>query len=174
MSNLDGCRLDIDTINAVWDSFGYKTGRYDNASQPELDEEALMRILYNARHELNTNINIKYDSLIFTYSGHGRIGSILTSDYKYDDNNGNTINGEIEISFIKSYFSGHNVPKKFLSVPKLLIFDACRGIERIIGIKEKENQKGSPIYHHPSREFITLYANTLGNISNDIVPMVVI
>ena len=105
------------------------------------------------------------DSLIFMFSGHGTSECILSSDF-----NRNGL-GEISITDIQQWFGGKNVRSYFLSCPKLVILDMCRGNMNVQTIKHKEKHKGDKITYkrHPVQDYAIFFSNAKGYTSSNAV-----
>ena len=130
-------------------------------------------------HEKLRDNSKKYDSIIFTYSGHGKFkDKIYFSDEKC-----------LSLESIFSKFDGDDDNlQSFVGLPKIFIIDMCRGNGVSIGIRQQVFQQNNgntgkngnglkfrvadeidynPLYHHRDNSFIKVFSITKGNASPD-------
>ena len=120
------------------------------------------------------NNSKNYDSIIFTYSGHG-----TDKDEIYFSNE-KTLSLKL---LFKKFDGGDDNLQSFVGLPKIFIIDMCRGdnvnipIRQILknnsnnstgGLKYRGgNEKENVLFHHRDNSFIKVFSITQGNASLD-------
>ena len=171
-----GAQVDIANIRKTFGKDGYGFRIIENKSKT-VDEKTFHELIEKTRKELVSNSD-QYDGFIFFISAHGETleGSPFESTVVLSDRN------EIGVTDILDNFRNSNngdtddddkdLGNKFLRKPKMFIFQACRGDEKlepidapISDVLEKGLENGSfeeSVKYVADQDIVLVQANTQG------------
>jgi hypothetical protein len=111
----------------------------------DLSEKQIRTVCRDASRKLERE-TLNVDTLILYYSGHGNDGVILGID-----------GGAVRLEDVAQFFNGNQLPD-FVSKPKILVWDCCRGAHSNLATKGDE-------HFSPDSEIVHLFATTESHVS---------
>jgi hypothetical protein len=112
----------------------------------DLSEKEIRNVCRDASRKLEQESR-NFDTVILYYSGHGNDGVILGVD-----------GGAVRLEDVAQFFNGNQLPD-FVSKPKILVWDCCRGGQPNLATK------GDDEHFSPDSEIVHLFATTEAHVS---------